>query len=76
MVISGQIHAPAALPRGKSPLYPLYRRLGGPQSRSGRYGEVKNLVPAGNRNLVVQTVARRYTDGAIPAKVYCSLSVI
>jgi hypothetical protein len=32
----GQHHAPAALyPRGKDPRYPLYRRLGGPQSRSG-----------------------------------------
>jgi hypothetical protein len=26
-------------PRRMSPLYPLDRRLGGPQSRSGRYGE-------------------------------------
>jgi hypothetical protein len=39
--VSGQLHAPAALPPGKSPRYPFYRRLGGPQSRSGRYGEVK-----------------------------------
>jgi hypothetical protein len=30
--------------RGKSPLYPLYRRLGGPQSRFGRNGEVKILA--------------------------------
>jgi hypothetical protein len=34
-------HAPAALSPGKSRRYPFYRRLGGPQSRSGRYGEVK-----------------------------------
>jgi hypothetical protein len=35
--VSGQHHALAALyPPGKSPRYPLYRRLGGPQSRSGR----------------------------------------
>jgi hypothetical protein len=27
-----------ALPRGKDPRYPLYRRLGGPQSRSGHRG--------------------------------------
>jgi hypothetical protein len=34
--LSGQRHAPAALyPRGNDPRYPLYRRLGGPQSRSG-----------------------------------------
>jgi hypothetical protein len=37
MGVSGQRHAPAALyPRGKNPRYPLDRRLGGPQSRSGR----------------------------------------
>jgi hypothetical protein len=34
-------------PRGKSPRYPLERRLGGPQSRSGRFGEVKILDPTG-----------------------------
>jgi hypothetical protein len=27
-----------ALPQGKNPRYPLYRRLGGPQSRSGHRG--------------------------------------
>jgi hypothetical protein len=37
--VSGQRHAPAALyPRGNEPRYPLYRRLGGPQSRSGHRG--------------------------------------
>jgi hypothetical protein len=36
MEVSGQLHAPAALPQGKSIWYPLDRRLGGPQSRSGR----------------------------------------
>jgi hypothetical protein len=29
-------------PQGKSPWYPLDRRLGGPQSRSGSGGEEKN----------------------------------
>jgi hypothetical protein len=29
-------------PQGKSPRYPLDRRLGEPQSRSGRGGEEKN----------------------------------
>ena len=34
--VRGQRHAPAALyPRGKT-RYPLYRRLGGPQGRSGQ----------------------------------------
>jgi hypothetical protein len=32
-------------PQGKSPWYPLGRRLGGPQSRSGRGGEEKNSQP-------------------------------
>jgi hypothetical protein len=42
--VSGQLHASAALPR-----YPLDRRLGGPQSRSGRPGEQKILDPTGTR---------------------------
>jgi hypothetical protein len=36
-------------PQGKSPRYPLDMRLGGPQSRSGRYGEVKILDHIGTR---------------------------
>jgi hypothetical protein len=56
---------PAALPPGRSPRYPFYRRFGGPQSRSGRYGEVKMFDPTGTQIpalLVVQPVASRYTD--------------
>jgi hypothetical protein len=44
--MSGKLHAPVALPPGKKPRYPLDRRLGGPQSRSGRGGEEKNSQPA------------------------------
>jgi hypothetical protein len=51
MWVGGQRHAPAALPPGKT-RYPLYRRLGGPQGRSGRL-------------LTVQAVASRYTECAI-----------
>jgi hypothetical protein len=40
MEVSGQLHASAALPTEKEPPLPLDRRLGGPQSRSGRGGEV------------------------------------
>jgi hypothetical protein len=47
--VSDQFHAPATLPREKSPRYPLDRKLGGPQSRSGRRGEEKNLDPTGTR---------------------------
>jgi hypothetical protein len=46
MDVSGQLHAPAALPQEKNPWYPLNRRMGGPQSRSGRGGEEKNSQPA------------------------------
>jgi hypothetical protein len=38
MELSGQLHSPTALPQGKSP-YPLNRKVGGPQSRSGRGSE-------------------------------------
>ena len=41
--------------------YPLYRRLGGPQGRSGR---VENLVPTGIRSRTIQPVVSRYTDWA------------
>jgi hypothetical protein len=57
-------------PREKSPRYPLDRRLGGPQSRSGRPGEEKILGPTGTRTptpLSSNSVASRYTDYAIPA---------
>jgi hypothetical protein len=36
-------------PRGKCARYPLERRLGGTQSPSGRFGEVKILDPSENR---------------------------
>jgi hypothetical protein len=51
-------------PRGKSPRYPLDRRLGGPHSRSGRFGEEKILDPTGIRTPTPRsssTVANRYT---------------
>jgi hypothetical protein len=51
----------------KSPRYPLYRRLSGPQSLSLHCGVEKNhFVLAGNWTSVVQPVARRYADWAIP----------
>jgi hypothetical protein len=49
-------------PQGKSPWYPLDRRLDGPQSRSGRGGEEENSLrlPA-LEPPIIQTVAQRYT---------------
>jgi hypothetical protein len=40
-----QLHALAALPSGKKSQYSFSRWLGGPQSRSGCFGEEKNLLP-------------------------------
>jgi hypothetical protein len=37
--VGGQRHAPASLPPGKA-RYPLYRRLGGTQGRSGRVRKI------------------------------------
>jgi hypothetical protein len=48
------------LPPGKTP-HPFYRRLGGPQGRTGRR---ENLVPTGIRSRTVQPVVSRYTDWA------------
>ena len=39
MGVGGQRHAPAVLPPGNTG-YPLYRRLGGPQGRSGRIQKI------------------------------------
>ena len=64
MGVEGQHHAPAALPPGKNQ-YPLYRRFGGPQGRSGR---VRKISPSAEFDpRTVQPVASRYTDWAIPA---------
>jgi hypothetical protein len=62
MEVNGQLRAPVALSLRKEPRYPLDKRKGGPQRRSGRCGEEKNLAPAGNRTPAAQSVARRYTD--------------
>ena len=63
MGVGGQCHAPAALRPGNT-LYPLYRRLGGPQGRSG---EMRKISPAPGFDLgTVQPVANRCTDYAIP----------
>jgi hypothetical protein len=58
-VVGGQRHVPAALPSGKS-RYPLYRRLGAPQGRSGHVRRI--LPPLEFDHRTVQPVASRYTD--------------
>jgi hypothetical protein len=65
MAMGGQLHAPAALPPGKT-RYTLYSRLGGPQRRSWRVRKISH--PSGFNPRTVQPVASRYTDWAIPAQ--------
>ena len=64
MGVGGQRRAPAGLPRGKT-LYPLYRRLGGLLGRSGQVRKIS--PPPGFDPRIVQPLASRYTDYAIPA---------
>ena len=64
MGVGGQRHAPAALPPEMT-RYPLYRKLGGPQARSGRMRIIS--PPPGFDPRTVQPVANRYTDRAIAA---------
>jgi hypothetical protein len=65
MGVGGQRHAPAALPPGMT-RYPLSRRLGRPQGRSGRV--LKISPPPQFETRTDQLVASRYTDYAIPAR--------
>jgi hypothetical protein len=58
MGVGGQRHTPATLPAGKTQ-YPLYRRLGGPQGRSG---QVRKILPSpGFDPWTIQPIASRYT---------------
>jgi hypothetical protein len=41
-------HSSRFAPTEIAPRYPRDRRTSGPQSRSGRYGEEKNLAPTGS----------------------------
>jgi len=57
--VGGQRHVTVALPPGKI-RYPLYRRLGGHQSRSGQVRKI--LPPPGFVPRTVQPVASRHAD--------------
>jgi hypothetical protein len=61
MGVGGQPHAPAASTPGKT-RYLSYRRLGGPQGRSGQVRKIS--PPPGFNPRTVQPVASRYTDYA------------
>ena len=65
MFVGGQRHTSAALPPGET-RYPLHRRLGVPQCRSGPVGKI--LPPHGSDPRTIQPVASYHTDYAIPAE--------
>jgi len=61
--VGGQLHVPAALPPQKT-RYLLYRRLGGPQGRSGRVRKISR--PPGFDPRAAQPVASRYIELSYP----------
>jgi hypothetical protein len=66
MEVSGQLHAPAALPfGGRAPSTHWIGGWVGPRAGLDT-GEENSLALAGIRTPAVQPVARRYTDRAIP----------
>jgi hypothetical protein len=60
MEVSGQLHAPAALPPGKSLRYPSNKRRGEPQSRSGLHVEEKILDPTGTSTPTPRSSSQPY----------------
>jgi len=72
MCVGCQRHAPATLPPGKTQ-YPLYRRLCGPQGRSGWVRKISPPPVFDPRT--VQPVASRYTDWGIPTHLFIYLFI-
>ena len=70
--VGGQGHVPAALP-SVNIRYPLYRRLGGPQGRSGWMRKIS--PPPGFDPRTVQPVASRDTDSAVTAHKCCGVTL-
>jgi hypothetical protein len=65
MEVSDYLQAPIALPPEKQPRFPLDRRLGGPQSRSGCHGE-ESIACAGDHLVIILTVLtikKNHEDG-------------
>ena len=58
--VGGHRHAPAALPPGKTRC-PLYRRMGGPQGRSGRVLKISTPGSASPQRVAIPTELSRPT---------------
>jgi hypothetical protein len=71
--VSGQLHASAVLPQGRSARYLLDRRLNGPQIRPGPRRVENNLAPAGERTSAVLPLVRRHTNRTLLALIVVSV---
>jgi hypothetical protein len=63
--VSGELHSRPLYPQGKSPWYPLNRRLVGLQYRLDAVVKIKilsHLRESNPRTPIVQPVVQRYTD--------------
>jgi hypothetical protein len=60
MRVGSSRHAPADYNPGKETRYPLHRKLGGSEGRSGHLREISHSPGFDSRT--VQPVASRYTD--------------
>jgi hypothetical protein len=60
-------------PQGKSPWYPLDRRLGGPQSQSGHSGEEKNSqLLLRLKTPIIQPIAHHHTTETYRITNFCN----
>jgi hypothetical protein len=74
MEVTGQLHAPAALPKGRSPHYPIYEA--GWVSEQRNEGEKHCHYRASNSDpSAAQPIASSYTDCAIPAPSHTEITV-
>jgi hypothetical protein len=77
--VSGQLHAPAALPPGKEPPVPTAYEAGWVPEAVWTMWRTENSWPYRDSNSypsVVQLVASRYTDYAIPAHIIIIIIII
>jgi hypothetical protein len=56
-MVSGELHAPAALHPGKQTPLPIGQEAGWAPGQYGRYAEYRNVASSGNRTPAVHPVA-------------------
>jgi len=73
-MMNDQLHVPTALAPGKSLRYPLDRKLGGHQSRSGRDDEERNSLPL--PGIVNRSSSPRMIKGRIINNNICNIALV